>query len=644
MPVPAIAIHGSGPGPRIAKAVDGNFHDYAAYDRVVTLSLDWSSVAPDTGPAGAGGLYGYLKRHAGTIGAASRVGLEFDLQPLARWLGTLQLQLHRLLQWVLAALVALLFTTYVSELVLLPAAAWLGLPSVSLAPLRWLASAVSWLQIALVGGITLMIALAGLRMLLTMSTRPVAATVRSIVLLLLQPVLVAALALLTAQWWLLIAAFAVVAAVAYLTAGVGTAVLWAAVFLLVVLFRVRWARGPLRGPLKIALDALRYVGDARYRQRIQQALDKAIGQARSRVGNEQDFVLAGQGMGTVMALDSLLHSRSWRETDRVLLATMGSPIGRWFLTLYPATLFPESMESVVQSVVRRIKEFRWVNVHRPWDYMGGELGLKPFRGRDITTGIGVRRVIGHADYWLDPDARLTFQHGLVKLGPLKPLPVARTESIHQQPKPRSAGGSQVPARTRRLVAACVLLGTLGWMCWWVATGTGVLAPQRAQPSELLETRGVVVDAAVTHSSQAVQVGGGATYMGRWEFAFTDTSGVERRFTVERDASDAHLGIANQYFDTHSLTRQIRAECGSSTWLDDWWYPGDMQASCTLDGVRLRYYPRDPTLFDLPDYRGIGIRDQPPRHWAEAGVGALLLSVLLLIPVALGIRVFRMLLG
>ncbi len=623
--------------------MDGNFKDSALYDRVVTLAFDWEGVVPQSSPQGIRNLYRFLKQHAATIGAASRVGVGFGLHSLDRALGALQVRVHQLLQWVLSVLVAMLFTALVAKLVVLAPAAWLGLPTVTLSPMRWMATAVSWSQVALAAGITLLIALAGLRLLLTMSARPVVVSFRSIALLLLQPVLVITLGALTAEWWLLFVVFAVLAVLTYVAGGIAATLPWAGILAAVITLRLLWARGSLRGPLKVALGAFRYLGEPRYRERIQQALDKAIGLARERIGNEQDFVLVGQGIGTVIALDSVMHSRVWKDTDRVLLVTMGSPLRRWFLTLYPGTLFPERMESLVESVVRRLGSLRWVNIYRSWDYLGAQLELKPFKGKDISTGIGERRVVGHADYWRDPDARRTFHHGLLKLDNVQPAPVARKESIHQLPTPRTAAAFRLPDRARALLKTGVILATLAWMVGWVATGSGVLVSGVEGPSELLERRGVLVDATVTHRREAVESDGGVTYVDHWVFAFADSSGVARRESVERDASDAYLGIATHGFDERTLTRRIHATCGG-TWPAGWWPMGNMQASCTLEGVRLRYYPGDMAVFDLPEFRQQRFGSQPLRGWTEAGVVAAMLSVLVLIPVALGVRVFGVLLG
>jgi hypothetical protein len=643
VPVPAIAIHGSGKASKVARSVDANFKDSDRYDRVVTLAFDWDSVAPGSIPKGVRDLHRFLKRCAATIGAACRAGFDFGPNSIDMSLGALQLHVHRLLQWVLAVLVALLFATWVAQAALPTPAAWLGFPMSTLAPMRWLATAVAWSQVGLGAGITLLILVGGLRMLTSGSVRPVVVTFRSIVLLLLQPLLVIALGILVAPWWLLLPVFALLAGLSYVAAGLDAALLWAVALAAAIALRRRWAGEALRGLPKNALDALRYLGEPRHREHIQLALNKAIGRARERLGNEQDFVLAAQGMGTVIALDSLAHSRVWRETSRVLLVTMGSPLRRWFLTLFPGTLFPERMEALVEIVARRLSAFRWINVYRPWDYMGGRLELTPFNGRDITTGIGVKRVLGHADYWRDIDARMTFQHGLVKLKKIEPVFVEQKASLHQLPKPWDAARFGIPALVRKLLTTAVVLATVAWMLWWVATGSGVYVSAAEGPSELLDRRGFTVEAAATHRRDTQVRDAGVTYVDYWTFAFTDSSGVARRQIVERDVSDAYLGLASHGFDARTLTRRIRATC-ASTWPPEWLPVNSMETPCTLEGVRLRYYSGDMSVFDLPDFPQQKFGGEPLRGWTEAGVVALVLSLLALVPLVLGVRVFGVFLG
>jgi hypothetical protein len=64
----------------------------------------------------------------------------------------------------------------------------------------------------------------------------------------------------------------------------------------------------------------------------------------------------------------------------------------------------------------------------------------------------------------------------------------------------------------------------------------------------------------------------------------------------------------------------------------------------MEQVRLRYYPGDESLLDLPDFPSRRSVDDQVRAWAEAGVVAAVLAVLLLVPVVIGVRVFVLIVG
>ena len=644
MPVPAIAIHESGPSVDIARAMDANFSDSTQYDRVVTRAFDWDGVVPRAGHKGPRNLYGFLKRNAANISAASRMGLEFGIHTLDTMVGAWQVRLHRLLQWAVSGLVAVLIVRWVVGLVVLEPAAWYGLPTVTFTPMQWLAAAVGWLEPGIAAGATLLLGLGGLRLLLTLSPRPAIVTFRSIVLLFLQPIMILTIAVLAADSVLLWTFFAVVGLPVFLLSGVGALVPWVMTMGALLGLRALWARGPIGGPIKAVLDLFRYLGEPGYRQRIQQALDKAIAQSRVRAGEDREFVLAGQGLGSVIALDSILHSQQWRTSDRVLLVTMASPLRRYFLRLYPRTLFPEYMEDLIDLIAGRLEEFRWLNVSRPGDYMGGDLDLKPFNGRDLSTGISAGRTIGHADYWRSLDARHAIHDGLERLGNIQPPRVPTRDVAHSTPLPRkSVAGFHIPSLAHPLLRTTLLLATFGWMLWWVATGSGVFVFSIEDTPELLERRGVVVAAAATHRREKVETDHGLTYVDYWEFNFNDPNGTAKRLRVKHDVSDAFLNMVPLRFGGRAFTRNIRAECAAGDQPPAWWPGRGMQTPCTKEEVRLRYYPGDATLLDLPDFpQRSSMRD--PVRWAEAGVVAAVLSVLLLVPVAVGVRLFRLILG
>ncbi len=645
MPVPAIAIHESGRSADIARAMDANFADSTQYDRVVTLGFNWDRVVPRVGHKGPRNLYRFLKQNAANISAASRMGLEFGIHTLDAVVGAWQVRLHRLLQWVVSGLVVMLLVRSAAGLVLLKPAAWYGLPTVTFSPMQWLAAAAGWLELGMATGAIVFIVLGGLRLLLTLSARPAIVTFRSIALVFLQPVMIATIGVLAADSVLLWTFFGMVGLPVFLLSGAGALVPWGVALGAIFGLRALCARGSIRGPIKAVLDVFRYLGEPAYRQSIQRALDKAIVRSRKRSGEDREFVLAGQGMGTVIALDSILHSDKWRETDRVLLVTMASPLRRYFLRLYPGTLFPEYMEDLIDSIAGRLDEFRWLNIYRPGDYVGTDLGLKPFTGRDLSTGISGRRTVGHADYWLNLDARHALHDGLDRLKPIRPLPVAIENPEHHIPIPRrSVAGFRIPPLARTLLRTTLLIATFGWMLWWVATGSGVLVSSIDDTPELLKGRGVVVEAAATHRRETVETDRGLTYVDHWEFHFNDPNGTAQRLHVQHDVSDAFLNMAPLFFDDREFTRQIRAKCAAGDQPPAWLPGRDMETPCTMDEVQVRYYPGGAALLDLPEFpQRRSLRD-PVQSWGEAGVVAVVLSVLLLVPVVLGVRLFGLILG
>jgi len=372
--------------------------------------------------------------------------------------------------------VAMVLATVVAELVVLTPAALYGLPTVTFAPIGWIDTGVDWAKSAMMLGVGGLVWLGGLRLMFTMSPRHVIITLRSIAFLFLKPAIILALLVLMVDWWLSIAAFGALGLSAWFAGGLTAVVPLCVVLVGLSVVRLLWTGSQLRGPVRILLDIFRYLGEPGYRARIQQALDKAIERARERTDEDEEFVLVGQGLGSVMALDSILHSRCWRDTDRVLLVTLGSPLRRYFLRFYPRTLFPESMQDVVDTVARRVLHFMWVNVYRPGDYVGGPLGLAPFNGRDVSTKQLRTPFGGHMDYWRDIEARRAFRRGLKELTAVQALPVSMKDAAHRRPyPPRPAREVRLPRRLRRALAGMVSVATFAGMLWWVATGSGVLA-------------------------------------------------------------------------------------------------------------------------------------------------------------------------
>ena len=163
------------------------------------------------------------------------------------------------------------------------------------------------------------------------------------------------------------------------------------------------------GPIKVILDIARYVGDPRYRQRTLVRLDEF---ARDRQEGSNDLILVAHSLGSIIALDYL---RNWRAADpgrRVWLITLGSPYRRSFLTWLPGVLFEQDTSQTAAAIGEKFRAFHWLNVFRPWDYIGKSLRLAASgAGLDRSTG-QYWRINGHAGYWSDPAALRTIRAAL----------------------------------------------------------------------------------------------------------------------------------------------------------------------------------------------------------------------------------------
>jgi hypothetical protein len=279
--------------------------------------------------------------------------------------------------------------------------------------------------------------------------------------------------------------------------------------------------------------------------------------------------------------------------------------------------------------------------------MGADLDLKPFKGRDLSTGWTGRRTIDHTDYWRSLDARHALHDGLAGLKPIQPLPVdvELKNPEHYVPIPRkSTAGLRISPLARTLFWTSLLLGTFGWTLQWVATGSGVLVSEIYETPELLVRRGVVVEAAATHRRETVETDRGVTYVDHWDFDFDDPTGTAKRLHVQNDVSEMFLDMDPLRFDSREFTRQIRAGCAVGDQPPSWWTRRDMKTPCTMEEVRLRYYPRDEVLLDLPDFPPLRAHRNPVRGWTEAGVIAAVLTGLLAVSVVVAVPVFVSVLG
>jgi hypothetical protein len=241
------------------------------------------------------------------------------------------------------------------------------------------------------------------------------------------------------------------------------------------------------GPIKVLLDIARYVGDARYRRRTLVRLDQFV---LERQEGSNDLVIVAHSLGSIIALDYL---RNWRGADterRVWLITLGSPYRRSFLTWLPGVLFETSTRQTAAAISGKFRAFYWLNVFRPWDYIGKSLKLEASgAGLDRSTG-QYGRINGHAGYWSDGAALRTIRAAL-PLVPAAAEPAGPAGERWIPEVPTSSEGRQASGLALRLGWGLAGFSLL-WMALSVHDRNGALEKMKADIDREGKRREVLV--------------------------------------------------------------------------------------------------------------------------------------------------------
>ncbi len=153
--------------------------------------------------------------------------------------------------------------------------------------------------------------------------------------------------------------------------------------------------------MKILLDLSRYVASLAYRLHLQVLVDSIVNAEPS--APPQDVILVAHSLGSVIAVDSLVNSKAWREDDTVTLVTLGCPLARFFYRFFPGLYFPKTAQACAEVIANRVKAFRWLNCYRPKDYVGTKISLPTDSWTaEVNTG---ERLKFHAKYWQDTVVR-----------------------------------------------------------------------------------------------------------------------------------------------------------------------------------------------------------------------------------------------
>lgn len=145
--------------------------------------------------------------------------------------------------------------------------------------------------------------------------------------------------------------------------------------------------------LKIFADIFLYISDADQRERIQETLfDKTSG-----ISSNQEIILVGHSLGSIIAIDYLLHTTQWKTARSIHLITMGSPLYKLLNKFFPYYL---SELRIIASYLFSSNKIRWTNIYRPADPIGTILpsdGIINVNSKQY----GKQFIYAHTNYWFD---------------------------------------------------------------------------------------------------------------------------------------------------------------------------------------------------------------------------------------------------
>ena len=341
---------------------------------------------------------------------------------------------------------------------------------------------------------------------------------------------------------------------------------------------------PFRTFVKMILDVSMYFGSPPYRRALQSALDDRL--TSLHIG-DQTLYIAAHSLGSVIIADSLVNSAFWQPSRKVTLVTFGSPLRRLIWRFLPALYFPCGASAMVSAVSSRVAEFRWANVYRPFDYIGGRLGLSPY-GNERCTWQLFRT---HTNYWNDHKACAAVLKCLTTHRPITDI----------QPRPTwlTAATARPPALnwTTTLFAT----GRQAMGLWFVvgaaaaAIGFGAYN-LRAKPMPTSPPSLHPGIATVTHERRFFVSESGTGVGHRFTFEVTTEDAMHHRVQVEIG------GLFNLFtlprFDYSALASYIRASCAEKDGQPDgrWFWTS---SRCTRSGIAVMFEPHGAVL--VPDF-------------------------------------------
>lgn len=667
MTIPCVAIHGVGSQKSqvIEEQVTDTIRRTRFRDTVSVKEFNWDKFVEHSSQRGVKDMIWYLEAIAENISVSARLGLLNDNSLVQRMMGFCQYHLHRICQWIIALAIGLIAAGTIAPLVMSIPNLLFGLPTSYHLVLSWVPSAITYFIYAVLILTGIFFAIGIIQALVAGSLRPFTVTIRSIFLLYFQPVLVFLSGMLSIKWtsvtmpiWLFGGFILLVSMFEYgatLLNGepflYGSTLKYTALVLLaasvLVLLQLRFARSWFGTIVKVLLDIFRYLGDPKYRKRVQQNLDETLMELRRIHGPETPVIILSHSLGSIIAIDSLLHSTFWKQDDSVYLITMGSPIRRLFQRFFPNILFPDSIATLAQSAASRVSKLYWINVYRHFDYIGTSLGLsRNGIGSDISTGQKSRLLSSHTDYWSDGGGNNVSSTIDSALEGLLPVKISGQDAQHTPyiipDPPKRALLIELLKGAGGLAAIGLFLIIFAGSLSWVSSSLEDRNSQLAELALQLRSEGIEVLATVHYNRETEYYDKSSTYIHYFNIEYTDPVTSEARDEeFEFDQSTVHPAH-RELFDESVLAKHIRSNCPDPWW--KFWKWTSRGIPCSAQNVRFRFLAENPKVYDFPDFLPTEDSRDSKANWFKTAFVTLFVAIFALFPLALAGALFMLLLG
>ena len=153
---------------------------------------------------------------------------------------------------------------------------------------------------------------------------------------------------------------------------------------------------PIGVAAKLLADIARYIGFPRYRRELIDGLGLAI--RKLNLSPDSDLLLLTHSLGSVIATDYLLRDAADARIARsVTLVTMGSPLRRYFARFFVGFYLPP--DEILETITMRVNHFKWINIYRHGDPVGGSLGGPETRIIDTPTSEHLAWSSAHCGYF-----------------------------------------------------------------------------------------------------------------------------------------------------------------------------------------------------------------------------------------------------